>query len=190
MSHRICSIEGCGLKHEGLGYCRKHYQRLKRTGSPHLGTADQRFERLIVERGPSCWLWSGGTAGAGYGVFHWNGRLGYAHRFSYERSRGPIPKGMEVDHTCREKRCVNPRHLRLVTSSQNKQHKPRVETGRATSRFRGVSWDRRDKRWVAQVKLNGKRVYQKSFLTEHEAAEAARQKRLELFTHNDLDRVG
>lgn len=189
MGNRICSIEGCDRKHEGLGYCTKHYQRFKRSGSPHLDTPDQRFERFI-ERGKSCWLWTGGTAGAGYGVFHWNGRLGYAHRFSYERSHGAIPPKMEVDHICRTKRCVNPDHLRLVTSSQNKQHKPRARSGRATSRFRGVSWSAKDKRWIAQVKLNGKRAYQQSFLTEAEAAEAARQKRLELFTHNDLDRVG
>lgn len=42
-----------------------------------------------------------------------------AHRFSYEILVGPIPEGMELDHLCKNRRCVNPAHLEPVTHHEN-----------------------------------------------------------------------
>lgn len=43
----------------------------------------------------------------------------YAHRYSYVKFRGAIPEGCEIDHLCRNKKCVNPKHLEAVTRSEN-----------------------------------------------------------------------
>src|SRR5688500_15244750 len=54
-----------------------------------------------------CWEWQGAISTAGYGSY----RGGYVHRIMCERFNGPIPAGYQVDHLCRNTRCVNPAHL-------------------------------------------------------------------------------
>lgn len=69
--------------------------------------------------GDSCWEWTANRSGAGYGLF-WNGvRKVYAHRWSYEHYREPIPDGLELDHLCRNRLCVHPSHLEAVTHKEN-----------------------------------------------------------------------
>lgn len=63
-----------------------------------------------------CWIWLGGLNGAGYGRINKNQR---AHRKVYEHLVGPIPKGLELDHLCRIRSCVNPAHLEPVTHGEN-----------------------------------------------------------------------
>jgi hypothetical protein len=72
-----------------------------------------------VEKGPDCWLWKGKTIRKGYGHFRLNGKLVYAHRYSYETFVGPIPEGMTIDHRCNNPPCVNPDHLQVVSKLQN-----------------------------------------------------------------------
>ena len=80
----------------------------------------ERFEsKFIPEPNTGCWLWIAGIAGGGYGSY-WNGtKKVSAHRFSYEQTRGPIPQGLEIDHLCRQRLCVNPEHLEAVTHREN-----------------------------------------------------------------------
>lgn len=68
-----------------------------------------------VARTEACWLWLGAQDLQGYG------RLGarLAHRVSYELFSGPIPEGLEIDHLCRVRSCVNPAHLEPVTHQEN-----------------------------------------------------------------------
>lgn len=68
-----------------------------------------------IELEGSCWRWKAGTNGNNYGVF---GPM-LAHRWSYEHFIGPIPKGLIIDHLCRNTRCVKPWHLEPVTYSEN-----------------------------------------------------------------------
>lgn len=70
--------------------------------------------------GSSCWMWKAVKKADGYGVFTpKTGTKVLAHRFSYELVYGPITPGMQLDHLCRTRECVNPLHLEAVTSREN-----------------------------------------------------------------------
>ncbi|MDX2309344.1 MAG: HNH endonuclease [Hyphomicrobium sp.] len=66
-----------------------------------------------------CWPWLGPLNAKGYGRFAANGSVEMAHRSSVRLSGRDIPPGFEVDHICRNRRCVNPSHLRVVTHQEN-----------------------------------------------------------------------
>jgi hypothetical protein len=66
-----------------------------------------------------CWLWIGSHDTHGYGQIHIKGKQCGAHRIIYERHKGPIPDGLEIDHLCGNKACVNPDHLEIVTHKIN-----------------------------------------------------------------------
>jgi hypothetical protein len=86
-----------------------------RTNAPQ--TPEERFWARVVKT-DSCWLWRGSLT-HGYGIFHIDGEQHRAHRWSYERFVGPIPDGLELDHLCRTKACVNPEHLQPVDGREN-----------------------------------------------------------------------
>ena len=78
-----------------------------------------RFWTKVLKGEPTqCWEWQAGKD-KGYGVFYAAGRLWRAHRVSYELIKGAVPKGLELDHLCRNPSCVNPAHLEAVTCSVN-----------------------------------------------------------------------
>lgn len=62
-----------------------------------------------------CWVWQRYINPDGYGTVGPK----RAHRVYYERYVGPIPEGMDLDHLCRNKTCVNPAHLEPVTEAEN-----------------------------------------------------------------------
>jgi hypothetical protein len=72
-----------------------------------------------VEFSPECWTWRGAKNPKGYGHLACGRNPRSAHRIAWELSRGTIPSGMFIDHVCRNRTCVNPDHLRLVTPRQN-----------------------------------------------------------------------
>lgn len=70
----------------------------------------------VVQSG--CWLWSGTIDAKGYGRVFWKGRTtARAHRVSYEIHCGKVSK--QLDHICRVRHCVNPNHLRPVSTLEN-----------------------------------------------------------------------
>jgi hypothetical protein len=82
--------------------------------------AIERFDANVhVEPNTGCWLWGGSLNTGGYGAICVNGAKMVAHRFAYERWRGPVPPGLELDHLCRQRCCVNPEHLEPVTHREN-----------------------------------------------------------------------
>jgi hypothetical protein len=97
------------------------YARLRRSGELSALTSEDRLFGKIRKSTASdgCWLWTGSTMKNGYGQLRRNGRTVLAHRYVYERYSGPIPDGLDLDHLCRVRNCVNPEHLEPVTRSVN-----------------------------------------------------------------------
>lgn len=80
------------------------------------------IDRLMakVEQQPDgCWIYTGAIQPNGYGYFHLDGRMRYAHRVAYQLLVGPIPTGLDLDHLCRVRACCNPAHLEPVTRREN-----------------------------------------------------------------------
>jgi hypothetical protein len=69
----------------------------------------------------------------------WDGRVQLPHRVFYELANGPIPKGLEADHLCRNTLCVNPDHIELVTHRENilRGNSPSAQQARQTHCKRG-----------------------------------------------------
>ena len=67
----------------------------------------------------TCLPWVAHSDRFGYGQFKVGGRVVLAHRFAYEMVVGPIPDGLQLDHLCRVRHCVNPDHLEPVTNREN-----------------------------------------------------------------------
>lgn len=80
------------------------------------------YKRLTVTielfNGTPCWVWQGCTS-SGYGKVDVEGRLLLVHRVMYELFKGAIPKGLHIDHLCRNRSCCNPYHLEPVTPREN-----------------------------------------------------------------------
>ncbi len=84
-----------------------------------LSVLEEFMQHVSPEPNSGCWLWAGAVDTGGYGAVKWNGRFTTAHRKSYELHIGPIPEGLYLDHLCRVRCCVNPKHVEPVTNSEN-----------------------------------------------------------------------
>ncbi|MGW0134854.1 HNH endonuclease [Streptomyces sp. NPDC003299] len=91
-------------------------------------TPAERFNAFVDTNGPiplirgvhgRCHVWTRATNAKGYGRFWADGRNRLAHVYAYEQAHGPVPAGHDVDHRCRNRRCVNPAHLRALTHRDN-----------------------------------------------------------------------
>lgn len=115
-----CIASGCDRRAWGKGMCQMHYTRWRRYASfedSRLNT-DERFWQK-VQKTDSCWHWTGALSAGGYGTFHDGEKTVSAHRYSYSKMSGPVPPGMQLDHLCRNRHCVNPNHLEPVSPREN-----------------------------------------------------------------------
>lgn len=141
-----CKIAGCDKDGtEGRGMCYLHYRRYWRHGDPLttsriVGDDEARFWSYVDKDGPNgCWEWTGDKSVDGYGVLRIDRRTAYMPRWSYELHVEPIAPGLEPDHLCRNRGCVNPDHLEPVTHRVNilRGESPMAINARKTHCIRG-----------------------------------------------------
>lgn len=127
---KICNIPECGRQVWVAQMCSIHYNRIRKYGTPNpkgiriIGDHKGRFFSK-VDKTEGCWNWTAksGTP-QGYPTFTINRVTYMAHRISHEWFVGPIPNEYQVDHLCRNIKCVRPDHLEAVTQAENlrRQH--------------------------------------------------------------------
>lgn len=124
---RLCSIPGCCKKHYAHGYCNAHYLRLRKHGDPLAGRVPPGapltwLRSQVGGESEGCVAWPFSHDGKGYGVVSYEGHQQYAHRLICGWVHGDAPTDLhEVAHSCGNGHlgCVNPKHLRWATRSEN-----------------------------------------------------------------------
>lgn len=157
---------------------------------PVLTERDARrfFAKLAVRGTSDCWEWTASRVRNGYGRFGIGERVVVlAHRVAFALGFGIDPGTAQVDHTCHNRACCNPLHLRLTTHKQNAEHLKGPHADNASGVL-GVCWDKQKARWMVRASSHGQTVFGGYFIDIQEAESAAIALRLRLFTHNDKDR--
>lgn len=140
----------------------------------------ERFYDYMAAEGPdSCWEWLG-ALNLGYGAM-WlpGGTRPGAHRVAYALFKGPLPDdSLTIDHTCRNKACVNPDHLELVTFTENLRRRRLDVRGEKCPRgHEFVSRGEGNQRACKQCANDSQREYQRAWRARHRGiSESLRQK--------------
>jgi hypothetical protein len=124
-----CSFAGCERERWAKGLCDTHYQqeragkeltpirRSRRWGADPIVEFDEAPCPNPNLVGP-CHVFRG-CKSRSYGQVCLNGRMQQAHVYVWEKKNGPVPPGLEIDHQCRNRACINVDHLRVVTHHVN-----------------------------------------------------------------------
>lgn len=185
-----CSLAECQGVKDRRGFCNAHYIKWRRYGDPLASplTPEARFMKKVQVQEGGCWNWTGAQytpRAGGYAQFTVNNSKLKAHIWSYRHFVGPIPSGLQLDHECRNRICVNPRHLRPVTNKQNQEN--RSANRNNPTGVRGVR-QLQSGRWNTRVRHNGVEHTAGTFDTLEDAETAVTDLRNRLFTHNSEDR--
>lgn len=120
-----CSVADCVRPARVRGWCHLHYERWLKRGVPTVDylpkiSTQARFLQKVDKAG-ECWVWTSTKDRMGYGKFWVRGlqKSLLAHRVAFMWYVGPIPKGFDIDHLCRNPSCVRPDHLEPVTRAEN-----------------------------------------------------------------------
>ncbi len=133
-----CSVEGCEKRVKALGQCSRHYEQQRLHGEHHnrptgvrATPACERVLRKVAHEG-DCWIYTGAPNTKRPTVTVRPGFVQTTYQAVYEALVGPVPEGFMLHHECEHPRCVNPSHLKLMTTAEHTiLHKPRLGTGRA-----------------------------------------------------------
>lgn len=178
-----CEIEECGRTGKiARGMCTLHYQRWRKAAKADevhkmYSSPDEAVQHR-VKRAGSCLIWTGYINRDGYARFQTPDGLKMVHRYVWERSKGTIPEGLEVNHTCFNRACINLDHLELVTKSQNAQYRRGAQPN-SKSGIRNVH--QRGDGWIVRLKVKQRNRTWGPFETVEEAKEEASRRRLEFF---------
>lgn len=133
---------------------------------------DNFWAKIDVHLEDECWWWAGNRNPDGYGMLYVS--KGYSptgHRVMYELMVEPILAGNQIDHICHNPSCVNPKHLRQCTPSENRRNAKLCRD--SSSGLKGASWDKESGKWKASAMGNdGKLKNLGRCLTAQEAHEA------------------
>lgn len=195
---RICSVEGCGRKHYGNGYCQNHNRQIQEHGkiferttlSPNKFIIENDICSIILYNG-NCieieralcnsiyyeivndYKWHLSTKG--YVVTSWkdenNQRCdGYLHQLIIQLSNQIVKDDQEIDHKDGNPLNCLDNNLRICSKSQNKHNKGKQSNNK--SGYKGVSWVRHAKKWQALITVNYKHIFLGLFDTKEDAARA------------------
>ena len=122
------------------------------------------WAKVAADSDAECWLWAGALHRKGYGQFWHDSSMKQAHRVAYEALVGSIPGGLQLDHRCRNRACVNPSHLAPVTNKENAENRAPVNR---LGNPRGIHFD--DGRWFGKVVHEGRCYYTRYYKNRADA---------------------